>query len=109
GYRLIALGANLRTKVLKVPYGDQGIFIKKKIFDQLGGFPEIPLMEDIALVQQMKKIGSIKILPQRVLTSSRRWKKEGLLYTTLRNWTLALLYATGVSPNKLYKWYQHIR
>lgn len=109
GYRLIAFGANLRTRLLKIPYGDQGIFIRKKVFDQMGGFQEIPLMEDLDLVRRMKKEGQIRILPQRILTSSRRWEKEGLLYTTLRNWTLVLLYSVGVPPNKLYKWYQHIR
>jgi len=109
GYRLITFGANLRTRLLKLPYGDQGIFIKKSLFAQLGGFAEIPLMEDIDLIRRMKKVGLVKILPQWVLTSSRRWDQEGLLYTTLRNWTLALLYGAGVSPDRLHRWYRQIR
>ncbi|HWP46257.1 MAG TPA: TIGR04283 family arsenosugar biosynthesis glycosyltransferase [Candidatus Limnocylindrales bacterium] len=109
GYRLIAWGANLRTRLLGLPYGDQGIFIRRKIFQKMGGFQEIPLMEDIDLVRRMKKIGSLRILPQPLLTSARRWEKEGLLYTTLRNWSLASLYLLGVSPHRLYHWYRPVR
>ncbi len=109
GYRLIAWGANLRTRLLGLPYGDQGIFIRRKIFQEMGGFQEIPLMEDIDLIRRMKKIGSLRILPQLILTSARRWEKEGLLYTTLRNWSLASLYLVGVSPYRLYNWYRPVR
>jgi hypothetical protein len=109
GYRIITFGTNLRSRWFKLPYGDQGIFIKKDIFERIGGYPEISLMEDIALVQRMKKEGAISILPQSMLTSPRRWEKEGLFYTTLRNWALVTLYLAGVHPDKLYKWYQHIR
>jgi rSAM/selenodomain-associated transferase 2 len=109
GYRLIAWGANLRTRLLGLPYGDQGIFIKRKIFQEMGGFQDIPLMEDVDLIRRMKKMGSLCILPQPMLTSARRWEKEGLLYTTLRNWSLASLYLLGVSPHRLYHWYRPVR
>lgn len=108
-YRLIAWGANLRTRILRLPYGDQGIFIRRKVFHEIGGFQEMPLMEDVDLIRRMKKIGSLCILPQSLLTSARRWEKEGLLYTTLRNWSLVFLYTLGVSPYRLYRWYQPVR
>ncbi len=106
GFRLIETVASLRSRITRIPYGDQAIFIKKTVFERLGGFGEIPLMEDVDLMQRVKKTGQkIAIIPLKVLTSPRRWEKEGLLFSTLRNWILISLYLLGVSPQRLAKFY----
>jgi rSAM/selenodomain-associated transferase 2 len=105
-FRAIEALVRLRTRLSRIPYGDQGIFIKKSIFHELGGYPEIPIMEDVALMDQLKRRGKkIAILPETVSTCARRWKKEGLCYCTLRNRILMLLYASGVAPSRLARFY----
>jgi len=106
GFRLIETVASLRSRITRIPYGDQAIFIKKEAFEQLGGFGEIPLMEDVDLMRRVKETGQkIAIIPLKVLTSPRRWEREGLLFSTLRNWILISLYSLGVSPQRLAKFY----
>lgn len=105
-YRLIEFMANRRSKITRLPYGDQAQFFRKAYFESLGGFADIPLMEDVEIMQQVKKRkGICRILPEKVYTSARRWEKEGALYCTLRNWTLISLYYLGVSPYRLAKYY----
>jgi rSAM/selenodomain-associated transferase 2 len=105
-FRLIEKMANIRSHFTGIPYGDQAIFVKKKIFDELNGFKEIPLMEDLEFMMRMKKAGhKICIMPQKVKTSPRRWEKEGVFYCTFRNWILRGLYHLGVRPDKLVKFY----
>lgn len=105
--RLIARMGSLRSRVTRIPYGDQGIFIRRAAFQALGGFSDIPLMEDVDLMRRIKRRGwPILILPLRVRTSPRRWEREGIVYGTLRNWTLILLYLTGVSPDRLARYYR---
>ncbi|MHB8483770.1 MAG: TIGR04283 family arsenosugar biosynthesis glycosyltransferase [Nitrospiria bacterium] len=106
---LIAWFANLRTRVTKLPYGDQGIFITRAIFHKIGGFPDIPVMEDVALAKKMKREGKIAFLKEKVLTSPRRWKQEGIVWTTVRNQGLMTAYLLGVSPQKLAGCYHNIR
>ncbi|MHC4103532.1 MAG: TIGR04283 family arsenosugar biosynthesis glycosyltransferase [Planctomycetota bacterium] len=108
--KYIAARARLRSRLNRIPYGDQAIFIRKGYFDKIGRFKEIPLMEDVDLMQRIKKKGDkIFILRDRVKTSARRWEKEGLLYTTLKNQLIASLYYLGVSPDKLAKFYRSHR
>jgi rSAM/selenodomain-associated transferase 2 len=96
-----------RTRLTQVPFGDQAIFIRRTFFEQLGGYKELPIMEDVDLMQRIRKRGSrIRILTEKVLTSPRRYEREGVLYCTLRNWSLQLLYALGVSPERLAGWYR---
>ena len=105
--RLIERMANFRTGITGIPYGDQAIFIRKKIFHDVGSFREIPIMEDLELMERILKSGhKIKIIPRKVVSSPRRWEKEGPLYGTLRNWFLRLLYHLGVEPDKLVKYYK---
>lgn len=105
-FRLIETAASLRSRITRIPYGDQGIFIRKDYFHAIGGFKEIPLMEDVDLMRRIKKAGDkICILPLKVKTSPRRWEKEGIVRCTLRNWTLITLYCLGFSPEKLTKLY----
>jgi rSAM/selenodomain-associated transferase 2 len=104
--KYIATRASLRSRWNRIPYGDQAIFIRKKYFDQIGGYKEIPLMEDVDLMRRIKKDGKqIVIFPDKVRTSARRWESEGALYTTLRNQILVRLFYLGVSPHRLAKYY----
>lgn len=106
-YQLIGSIASLRSRITRIPYGDQAIFIRKDTFLRLGCYPEIPLMEDVALMRRIKKSGGrIYIIHQCVATSPRRWAEEGVLYTTLRNWFLLTAYYLGVSPEKLTRHYR---
>jgi rSAM/selenodomain-associated transferase 2 len=105
--KYIAVRASFRSRLNRIPYGDQAIFIRKDYFDQIGGFKEIPLMEDIDLMRRIKRDGKkIRILRDRVSTSARRWEREGVLYTTLRNQILVGLFYLGVSPDRLTKYYR---
>jgi len=104
--RLVAAGANLRSRLFGLPYGDQTFFFRRDLFDALGGFPDLPIMEDVALMRALARAGERPvILPQRVSTSARRWQAEGLLRTTARNLALLLGYLCGVPATRLATWY----
>ncbi len=106
-FRLIERVASLRTRLTRIPYGDQAIFLRRDRFRSLGGFREIPLMEDVDLMRRLKRAGGrIAILPARAVTSARRWEREGILFTTLRNWALVTLFLLGADPCRLVRWYR---
>jgi rSAM/selenodomain-associated transferase 2 len=107
--RLIAALANWRTRMTRIPYGDQGIFVRRSIFKQLGGYSEQPLMEDFDFSRRLKRVGRVVNLPEVVRTSSRRWDREGIGWTTVRNQILVLLYWMGVSTAWLARWYRPVR
>ncbi len=103
----IAALANLRSRLNRIPYGDQAIFISRACFRALGGFREIPIMEDLDLMRRIRKNGGkVRILDQKVTTSARRWEAEGPLYATCRNQIIRLLYYLGVSPVSLARFYR---
>jgi rSAM/selenodomain-associated transferase 2 len=109
-YRIIECVANIRARLTCLMYGDQGMFLRKKVFDQIGGFADVPLMEDIEISKRLKKLGKIVLVKPPVKASPRRWLNEGLLYTTLRDWTIAFFYTfMKVSPEKLIKHYREVR
>jgi rSAM/selenodomain-associated transferase 2 len=96
-----------RTRLTRIPFGDQAIFIRRDYFEKIGGYQDIPLMEDVEIMKRIRKRGDrICIIPSKVLTSPRRWEREGILFSTLRNWTLQMLYALGVPAERLQKYYQ---
>ncbi len=106
-FRITERYVSLRTRLTRIPFGDQAIFIRRSYFGFLGGFREIPIMEDVDLMKRIRaRGGRISILPARVRTSDRRWKREGILFCTVRNWTLQAAFALGVKPEKLAKWYR---
>ncbi|MBI1822858.1 MAG: TIGR04283 family arsenosugar biosynthesis glycosyltransferase [Nitrospirae bacterium] len=107
--RIVAGLANFRSRFTRIPYGDQGIFITRALFQKLEGFPDLPILEDVAFATRMKKEGRIAILRDKITTSSRRWKKEGIFYTTLRNRLFMIGYQLGVSPRRLASCYRNIR
>jgi rSAM/selenodomain-associated transferase 2 len=109
-YRVIEKAVSIRTRITRVPYGDQAIFIKRDYFEKLQGFPAIPLMEDVAFMRRLKRDGyKIGIIPMKAYTSPRRWEREGVLFCTLRNWTLMSLYLLGADPQKLERFYYRHR
>jgi len=107
--RLTGALMNLRSRLTKIATGDQAIFVRREIFVRMGGFPAIPLMEDIAFSRALKRWGRVACLRQKVLTSSRRWRQKGALRTILRMWTLRFLYLCGVSPERLRRAYGDTR
>lgn len=106
-FKVIGTLSSLRSRLNRIPFGDQAIFIRKEYFNKIGGYKEIPLMEDVELLRRIKKSGNkIWIFYDRVMTSPRRWEKEGVIYCTLRNWSLQTLYFLGISPHKLAIFYK---
>jgi len=105
GLRLIERLANWRSRFLKMPYGDQAIFISSRVFHQIGGFPVIPIMEDFELVRRLQKQGKIVTLPVPVFTSPRRWQNFGILKTTLINQLAIAAYVMGIAPEVIAQWY----
>lgn len=106
-FRITERYVALRTRLTRVPFGDQAIFLRREYFERIGGFRPIPIMEDVELMGRIRKRGDrIRILSEKVLTSARRWEQEGVLYATLRNWMLQLLYLSGVSPERLSRFYK---
>lgn len=104
--RLVEWGVSIRSSYFQLPYGDQAIFLTKKVFEQIGGFPELPIMEDFEMVSRLKRNGNIAIIPAPVLTSARRWLKKGIMKTTLINQIVIIAYHLGVSPERIQRWYR---
>ena len=95
-----------RSRLTGIATGDQAIFIKQSLFNKVGGFPDIALMEDVALSKQLKRYCNPLCIRQCVLTSSRRWEENGIIKTILLMWRLRLAYFFGVSPQRLANSYQ---
>lgn len=109
-FKCIAFFANLRSAITNIPYGDQALFFKTSLFKTLGGYANISLMEDVEIMKRLKHHDEkVTILDAYVQTSSRRWEKEGVFYTTLRNRMLSFLYMCGISVQKLKAYYKENR
>jgi rSAM/selenodomain-associated transferase 2 len=106
GLRLIEWGVKIRSRYFHLPYGDQAIFLRAATFHQLGGFPDLPIMEDFQLVKQLQPLGQISLVSAAVKTSSRRWDRRGLVQTTLLNQVMILGFYLGVDPDRLRQWYR---
>jgi rSAM/selenodomain-associated transferase 2 len=106
GVKLIERMVNWRSHFLSMPYGDQAIFLKKSVFAELGGFPDLPIMEDFELMRRLKRLGRIAIVSAPVITSGRRWQKLGVVKTTLINQLVITGYFLGVPPAELLRWYR---
>jgi rSAM/selenodomain-associated transferase 2 len=99
--RMVERLMNWRSRISGIATGDQAIFVRREWFEAVGGFPVIPLMEDIALSRALKRLGPPLCLNARVITSSRRWAQQGILRTVLLMWRLRLAYALGADPRHL--------
>lgn len=107
--RLISRLMNVRSRWTGIATGDQAIFIRRQAFDQLGGFPDIPLMEDVEFSRCLKRVGRIAALRAQVITSFRRWEAQGPWRTILLMWAFRFLYWAGVSPHRLVQFYRDER
>jgi rSAM/selenodomain-associated transferase 2/rSAM/selenodomain-associated transferase 1 len=105
GLRLIERLANWRSRYLKMPYGDQAIFVSSKLFHELGGFLDIPIMEDFELIRRLQQKGNIILLSAPVFTSPRRWQNFGIVKTTLINQLVIASYVMGIRPEVIARWY----
>ena len=106
GIRLVEKMVNWRSHFFSLPYGDQAIFLKADVFRDMGGFPEIPIMEDFVFIRHLKKLGKIAIVNVPVITSGRRWQKLGIFKTTYINQMMIIGYFLGISPVKLARFYR---
>jgi len=105
-YRALEWGNALRAKRWRLPYGDQAIFVRQSLFQDLGGFADHPVMEDADLSSRLRKIAPPALLSGPLHISARRWRHAGVVGQTLRNWAFLWLWKLGVSPHKLAKWYR---
>src|SRR5437016_2668350 len=106
---VIAAMISLRSRLTKTATGDQAIFVRREIFEKIGGYPDIPLMEDIVFSRALKGMGKMACLRSRVITSARRWKMEGVWRTIWKMWTLKFLYLLGIPPARLKRYYSDAR
>ncbi len=107
--RTIAWFMNRRSSVTGIATGDQAIFVSKRLFDRVGGFPEIPLMEDVALSKRLRRVSPPYRIRLPVTTAARRWQRNGVVGTVLRMWCNRLLFWAGVAPERLAARYRDVR
>ncbi len=105
-FRLAEMLSNYKNRSLKLLFGDMGIFVRRGIFERMGGYKDIPLMEDMDFSKRLKRLGKIVILQQKMDTSARRWIEEGYILSSIRSWTFQSAWAFGASPYTLAKWYR---
>lgn len=108
-FRSIDFCATARVRLTGLAYGDQGLFLARELFERLGGFPPLRLMEDLAFSRTLRRLGRVVVSPKRIHVSPRRWQRTGLVRQTLRNWTLTALALGGVHPNRLAAYYPAVR
>lgn len=96
--RIIERLVNWRVRRLRLPYGDQGLFVRRRVFETMGGFRELPLLEDVEFVRRLVRTGTVLQLPLRLRTSPRQWKRDGWIRRSVRNVVIVTLYFAGVSP-----------
>ncbi len=108
-YALIGLISTWRSRFLNITYGDQAIFVRRTVFDRLGGFPILPIFEDSEFCLRAARIGRFVMLPACAVTSSRRWERCGIFRTILMMWLLKVLHILSVSPDRLSRLYPHVR
>lgn len=108
-YRMLGLLISWRSRIMRSATGDQAIFVPREVFDQLGGYREIELCEDVDFVRRVRRWGRFACVRARVITSSRRWQSRGLIRTVLAMWTIKALFLLGVSPAWLKRHYLDAR
>lgn len=107
--RVMEWGARLRDRLGGLPYGDQGLLVRRGVFVRVGGFPDVPIMEDVAMIRALRSRVRIEHLRAPLLVSPRRWQREGPYRSWLRNSLLITAYHVGVSPSTLVRWYREVR
>ena len=107
--KIISLFGTLRAKHLNLVFGDQAIFARTSVFHEIGGFPLLPICEDLDFYRRLMEKGPTVILEEKTFTSARRWVTEGIFFTSLRNSVITALFLLGFSPKILSKWYLTVR
>ena len=108
-YRIIGAMISLRSRISRTGTGDQAIFVRRDVFDRLGGFPEFELCEDLEFSRRLKRAGRVACLRSRVTTSARRWSRDGVARTVVRMWLIRAMYLIGVPPARLKRMYSDTR
>lgn len=108
-FRLIENSGNIRARLSRIFYGDQGIFVRKDVFFEIGGFPEVPIMEDVLFSKKLRETGKTIVLSDKILVSRRRWDKRGILKTTLLYNTIIILFKLGYPLEKIKLLYDDLR
>lgn len=108
-YRMIDAAATARVRLTGLAYGDQGLFVTRRRFEEVGGFPPLRLMEDVFVSKGLRKLGRVEVVPRRIFVSPRRWRARGVVRQTLRNWALTALAAGGIHPYRLAALYPVVR
>jgi len=108
-FRMIETMMNWRSRLTKVSTGDQAIFVRRKVFQEIGGYPDLALMEDVEFSRKLKRVGRIVCFRERVVTSARRWQQDGVFRTIVRMWTLRLCHFLGVPASRLREFYADTR
>jgi len=108
-YRIIGAMISLRSRISRTGTGDQAIFVRRDVFDRIGGFPELELCEDLEFSRRLKRAGRVACLRTRVTTSARRWNRDGVARTVVRMWMIRAMYLMGVPPDRLKRMYSDTR
>lgn len=104
--RVVECGAAVRWRLTGLAYGDQGLLVRRSLYDVVGGYPESRIMEDVVLIRRIARLARVERLPTPILADARRWRREGRLRGTLRNAALITLFLAGVAPDRLARWYR---
>lgn len=104
--RWIAWSANMRSRFLRLPFGDQGLFCTREAYAAAGGFRDLPICDDLDLVRRLKRVGRFAVLPERMLASARRYRRQGAARQTALVWKVLAGYCLGVDPARLARWYR---
>jgi rSAM/selenodomain-associated transferase 2 len=104
-FRWIERGNGLRVRWFALPYGDQGIFVRREAYFDVGGFSAVRLLEDVLLMKRVRKLGKVCLLAGPIYVSPRGWQKHGVIRQTVRNWAILTAHALGVPPNRLASYY----
>jgi rSAM/selenodomain-associated transferase 2 len=103
-FRLLEWGVRLRVALFKLPYGDQAIFVRRRVLEEVGGIPDTSFLEDLDLVKAIRSRGRLRALPLSVTTSSRRYRRQGLLRTVALHGLAALAWSLGVDRSRIERW-----
>lgn len=104
--RIIERGTRWRVRVFRLPYGDQGLFVRRRVFAEMGGYSDLSLMEDVDFARRLRHRPGIGEMPLDLVTSARRWRRDGWWRRSATNLALVTLYFAGVPPNRLALWYR---
>jgi rSAM/selenodomain-associated transferase 2 len=105
-FRFIERGARVRARLARLPYGDQGIFVRRELLDRQGGIPDTPLFEDLDLIRSIRRAGRLVLLPNRCWTSTRRYERNGPIRTVVRHGFALAAYFLGLNREAVARWYR---